>query len=105
MKTKESIGLWKSKSGWYISSPIKKAEWNEMPKCFKIILKQNKYWKSNDGEKPRFILYLVDGMSAKNMRNLEFDQDEYYCDFVLKDKNDYTLYTLNGERLYREDEI
>lgn len=91
MKSKESIGFWKSKrqnSSWYISNAVKKCDWEEMPKNFRIILRQNKYWHSNEDAVPRFIAYFVDGESAKAMRmtfennfkyeNDDEDDDDYY---------------------------
>ena len=62
-------GLWKSPSGWYVSSTIKKSDWKEMPKDFRLIIRQNKYWQSNKDEtnRQRFIFRFADGRTADNL--------------------------------------
>ena len=94
-------GLWKSSSGWYVSAPFKKKDWNEMPKSFRIILKQNRYWKKNDdgSKRPRFIFSFVDGKTANNLKQIDFEQNSFYAVTVLVEKETGMIYTLDEEPL------
>ena len=102
MKSKNSIGFWKSESGWYLSSSIKRADLDSFLKnknsTFRIIMRYNKQHKKND-DRPPFYGFLVNGGEAKY--HMEFESKEY----AYYDEENDVWETKYGERLYTREEV
>lgn len=76
-------GLWKGSTSWYVSKGFTKKQLEEMPKKFRLVLRENRYHKNNEDGTPRFIFGFVDADKAEEFRyGVEKGKCEscvYYC--------------------------
>ena len=62
-------GLWKGETLWYISKGFSKTQLiKTMPNKFRLIVRENKFHKSNDDGTPRFVFSFVDAETAEELR-------------------------------------
>ena len=66
MRTKYE-GLWKGRTAWYISKGFTKQQLSQMPSKFRLIIRENRYHKSNADGTPRFIFSFADAEDANDL--------------------------------------
>lgn len=95
MSATEYEGLWaQERSGWYRSRTFSFSSFKQLfgmthgrKKKFCVVLRQNKYWKSNEGTAPRFIFSIMD-KSSSDCKVYDLKDDPEYMDCFLKSLDD-----------------
>ena len=68
------MGLWNTRPAVYRSKAITKKQIQELPAKTRIVLRENKFHKSNDDGTPRFVFCFADGEASEA---ISFEMEDY----------------------------